>query len=378
MNLPELDNEYLVDILTTLLNTPSPTGYTDQVVHLVGEELHKFKIPFTITRRGAIRATVEGIEKNAAKAVATHLDTLGAMAQRLKDNGRLAISPVGTWPSRFAEGARVTIFKENGSFCRGTVLPLESSGHVYGNSLDKQVSSWDNLEVRIDDKVHNQKEIIAQGFNIGDFIAFDTSPELTQNGFLNARHLDDKAGVAIALASMKWLRDYKVELPVSCHFLFTIAEEVGLGASAVMFEDVAEMVVIDNATVDKTQNSKEYGVTICMKDHAGPFDYHLTRRLIQYCKENGLDFCRDIFQHYRSDSASAIVAGHDTRTALIGFGVDSSHGYERTHLSSLLAVGKLLGLYLQGNLVFNRDKEQLSSLNGFPHQQEREIIQIHT
>ena len=41
-------------------------------------------------------------------------------------------------------------------------------------------------------------------------------------------------------------------------------------------------------------------------DMTGPFDYHLTRRLIQICQEFGIRHQRDLFRFYRSDSAAAL------------------------------------------------------------------------
>jgi putative aminopeptidase FrvX len=119
-------------------------------------------------------------------------------------------------------------------------------------------------------------------------------------------------------------------------------------------------------------------VTIGMMDQTGPFDYHLNRKLIGLCERQGIEFSRDVFKHYRSDSASAIEAGHDTRTALVGFGVDGSHGYERTHFSSLSAVAELIGWYVQSEPTFLRDKDEMASLEDFPHQPAREIIRIET
>jgi hypothetical protein len=40
-----IDTEYLLDILLKLLFTPSPSGYTDRVVHLVCEELERSACP---------------------------------------------------------------------------------------------------------------------------------------------------------------------------------------------------------------------------------------------------------------------------------------------------------------------------------------------
>src|SRR5690606_6788056 len=42
--IPRIDTDYLLEILIRLLGTPSPTGYTDQIVHLVGEELSRLGI----------------------------------------------------------------------------------------------------------------------------------------------------------------------------------------------------------------------------------------------------------------------------------------------------------------------------------------------
>jgi peptidase M42 family hydrolase len=373
----DLDQSYLKKHLINMLNIPSPSGYTDQIVHYVGHELQKLEIPFHVTRRGAIKATLRGRSYSLYRAIAVHLDTLGAMVKCLKNNGRLAIAPIGTWSSRFAEGARVTIFTGKGPF-RGTILPLMASGHTYGEDIDTQKIAWDQIEIRVDEKCQSKQELIQSGFNIGDFISVDAAPELTPNNYLNARHIDDKGGVAILLTLAKWLVENSISIPVDCHLIFTILEEVGYGASAVLQNDVVEMVIIDNATVAPDQNSSEYGATIAMMDNAGPFDYHLTHKLINICEEKQISYSRDIFNYYKSDAASAIQAGNDTRTALVGFGVDGSHGYERVHMSSLLSVAKLVGYYIQSHPTFARDKDDLTTLKGFPHQPVRDLIQIKT
>jgi putative aminopeptidase FrvX len=257
----DIDQEYLRETLLTLLSIPSPSGYTDQVVHWVGQELSRLGIPFELTRRGAIRASLVGAERAPTRAVVSHLDTLGAMVKNLKPNGRLEIVPIGYWSSRFAEGGRVTIFTDKHGARRGTVLPLKASGHTFNEEIDTQPVSWDNVEVRTDDFCASEAELSSNGFNIGDYLAFDPCPEIC-NGFINSRHLDNKAGVACMLAAAHALMKAGVELPVNCYLLFTISEEVGTGASAVLHGDVAEMVAVDNATPAPGQNSRERGVTI--------------------------------------------------------------------------------------------------------------------
>jgi len=378
VNRVDIDMDYLKQMLVSLLNIPSPSGYTDQIVHFVGQELQKLGIAYNVTRRGAIRATVKGHSRNTLdRAIAAHLDTLGAMVRQLKPGGRLAIAPIGTWSSRFAEGARVTVYTESGPI-RGTVLPLKASGHAYGEAVDAQPVGWDHVEIRVDYDIRNLDHARKTNIQVGDFVAFDTLPEISTDGFFNARHLDDKAGVAILLAIAKAVIDAGIVLPIDCHLIFTIFEEVGSGASAAVYGDVAEMVVIDHAPVAPNQNATEFSAVIGMMDQTGPFDYHLNRKLLTLGKENEIAIVKDVFRFYRSDSASAIESGSDIRTALVCFGVDGSHGYERTHMSSLEAVADLVVNYIQSEPTFLRDKDELSSLNGFPHQPDREVIQIKT
>jgi len=365
MKLLPIDEQYVLSLLIHLLHTPSPTGYTDRAIHLICDELDELGIHYEITRRGAIRAELPGDQKIPDRALVAHIDTLGAMVRGLKSNGRLTIVPIGHWNARFAEGARCTVFTDQGTY-RGTILPLKASGHAFGDEVDTQPSRWDNLEVRVDDMCFQEKDLMRLGFHVGDFIAIDTNPEILGNGFINSRHLDDKAGVAIMMGVAKSLIDCKVKLPVDCYLLFTISEEVGSGASAVLHQDVAEMVTIDNGVTAPGQNSSEFGVTLAMSDMTGPFDYHLTHRLIQLCQEFNIPHQRDVFRYYRSDSAAAVEAGNDLRTSLICFGIDASHGYERIHWKSLESLIQLLCLYLQSPPLFGRDRYDIGPRQGFP------------
>ena len=223
------------------------------------------------------------------------------------------------------------------------------------------------MEIRVDADCRNQKDLIQLGLNVGDIIAVDSSPEVLENGYINSRHLDDKVGVSVLVGLAKTVADAKLELPVDCHLMFTVSEEVGAGASAVMHPDVAEMIAVDNGTSAPGQNSSEYGVTFAMSDMTGPFDYHLTRRLINLCQEFRIPYQRDVFRYYRSDIATALEAGYDVRTCLICFGIDGSHGYERIHWHAIDSLIKLLCVYVQSPLLFARDRNELGSRMGFPN-----------
>jgi peptidase M42 family hydrolase len=361
----QADKTYLENTLCELLAIPSPTGMTDDIVAAVCRHLEALDIPFELTRRGAIRADLKGNVASPDRAIVAHLDTLGALVKGYRENGRLEIVPIGSWSSRFAEGCRVSVITDENGSIRGTLLPGKASGHVFNEEVDTQPVSWSNLELRLDARVSTADDTRALGINIGDTIAVDTGLEIN-DGFVNARHLDDKAGVAAVLDAARQVRLQGGDLPMDCHLLFTISEEVGVGASHVLHGDVAELVSIDNGTIAPGQYTSEYGVTVAMQDSSGPFDRHLTRRLLSLCRDHGLEHSRDVFRYYRSDGAAAVEAGNDIRTALLCFALDSSHGYERTHLDSLRELSHLLTLYMFSEPLFHRDTNALGPRGDLP------------
>ncbi|MCS0502189.1 osmoprotectant NAGGN system M42 family peptidase [Ancylobacter mangrovi] len=366
-----IDADYLAKILKKLLSIPSPTGYTDTIVRFVAKELAGFGLNVELTRRGAIRAVRHGGTHLGARALVAHVDTLGAQVKFLKENGRLALVPIGTWSARFAEGARTTVFTEKGGY-RGTILPLKASGHTFNDEVDQLPIGWDFVEMRVDARARNAGDLAHLGIEVGDIVAIDPQAEFLDSGFIVSRHLDNKAGVAVMLAALKAIHDEKAETPVDIHWLFTIAEEVGVGASSVLTADVASLVVIDNGTTAPGQNSDEFGVTISTADQSGPFDYHLTKKLKELCQTNDIRYQKDVFRYYRSDSASAVVAGADVRTALITFGVDGSHGYERIHMHALRSLAELVTAYVLSPVEITRDFQPTANLKGFTHQPTKE------
>ncbi|MEX0759985.1 MAG: osmoprotectant NAGGN system M42 family peptidase, partial [Tistlia sp.] len=160
-----IDLDYLKRVMLRLLQHHSPTGYTDQVVHVVCEELTALGVEHELTRRGAIRASLQGSRRAPDRAVVAHLDTIGAMVTALKPNGRLSVTPIGTWSPRFAEGAEVTVLTELGSRS-GTILPLKASGHTFDSEVDSQPVTWDNVELRVDELVYDRAGLERMGIAV--------------------------------------------------------------------------------------------------------------------------------------------------------------------------------------------------------------------
>lgn len=338
-----IDRDYLLEKLLDLVRTPSPVGMTGAAVARVDGWLRDMGYVPRYTRRGVLYVEVgDGAPR---RALAAHLDTLGAMITELKPNGRLALRNTGTWAARFAEGARATVFSDDGVTHRGTILPLKASGHRFNTEVDTQPADWDNLEIRIDAVLPDRDALVAAGFHVGDMVAIDAQPEVVDD-FIVSRHLDDKAGCATLLALLQAISAGRVPVAAPFQAMFTIAEEIGIGGTHGFGPEVEELLAIDNAVTAPNQASRDDAVTIAMRDRQGPFDESLTRQLIALTRRGDIPCERDTFRHYRSDSAAAVEAGWDLRVGLVCFSLDSSHGWERTHMTSLLALGRLLAAYV--------------------------------
>ena len=346
MSLPKIDSDYLVEFLVKLLNLPSPTGFAEEAVAFVEKEFSAFpQLKLTRTRKGALVATWNGKRSDSPRALTAHVDTLGAMVKEIKPNGRLQLSRIGGLILNGVETEGCWVHTSKGERVRGSYMLNMASGHVYGAKVNETTRTEDAMEVRLDARVSNPKEVQDLGIGVGDFVSFDPRVEVT-NGFIRSRHLDDKACVAALATAIKTLTETGQSPARTVTFLISNYEEVGHGAAAGIPSDVHELVTVDMAAVGEGQESDEFHATLCVKDSGGPYHHGLSNKLRLIADENGIPFKTDIYPFYGSDGEAFWRAGGDVAVALIGPGVDASHNYERTHTDALVATTNWIMAYL--------------------------------
>jgi putative aminopeptidase FrvX len=346
MKLPSIDNEYLIHFLTGLLNTPSPTGFTDAGVAYTEQALAAFPgLECRRTRKGALVVTWPGKREDARRALTAHVDTLGAMVKEIKPSGRLKLTSIGGFAWNTVEGEGCLVYTAAGAAVRGTILLCKASAHVYGAAVNDTKRDAEAMEVRLDVRTSSAIETRTLGIEVGDFVAFDPRVEVT-NGFVRSRHLDDKACVACVVASVKALTDAGLSPAQTTLLHISNYEEVGHGAAAGIPADVIELVAVDMAAVGEGQNSDEFHSTLCVKDSGGPYHHGLSQRLRRLAEEYAIPYKVDTYPYYGSDGEAFWRAGGDVAVALIGPGIDASHSYERTHQEALAATTQWLAAYL--------------------------------
>ncbi len=341
----QINTDYMVKSLVDLLNTPSPTGDTEWAMSFIENELALMGVQCYRTQKGALIATVEGMREDKPRCISCHVDTLGAMVAQIKPNGRLKLTALNglNWPTIESEG--VTIATRQGRQIRGSIVLANGASHVNKDASTKERNAG-TLEVRIDERTNSAEETRVLGIEVGDFVYVDARPEIGDAGFVRSRFLDDKACVAASLAALKSMRDNGITPAQKTTFQFSNYEEVGHGGADGIPNDIAEYVVMDMAAIGEGLQGTEYTCSICVKDSGGPYSRQLTDKLRNIAEKAGVELKTDVYPFYSSDGTAYWRAGGQAQVALIGPGVDTSHGYERTHTDALRDTALLLAEYL--------------------------------
>ncbi|NQK45545.1 M42 family metallopeptidase [Streptococcus suis] len=340
-----------LDYIVKLTNTPSPTGYTTDIMNYIKAEVEGFGYEAVKTAKGGVLVTVLGENDQEHRMVTAHLDTLGAMVRAVKPDGRLKMDLVGGFGYPSIEGENCLIHcAKNGKTFTGTILMHQTSVHVYRDASTAERNQT-NMEIRLDEKVTSADQTRALGIEVGDFISFDPRTIVTETGFIKSRHLDDKVSAAILLHLLKVYKEEGVTLPYTTHFYFSNNEEIGYGANSSIPAQVVEYLAVDMGAMGDDQQTDEYTVSICVKDGSGPYHYELRQHLVALAERGGIPYKLDIYPYYGSDASSAMRAGADVKHALLGAGIESSHSYERTHLDSVVATERMVDAYLKSTMV---------------------------
>ena len=336
---------YLVERLKELMAIDSPSGYTKDAVNYIKNELESLGYNSKTTTKGGLICDLGGKDNTNGLMIGAHVDTLGAMVQEIKNNGRLKLTNIGGLNANNVETENCRIVTKFDGTYEGTCQLVNASLHVSDN-YNETLRTFDNIEILIDEPVFSKEDVTKLGIGVGDYVCFDPRTRVTDSGYIKSRFLDDKLSAVIILTYAKYLKDENITPERKLFVHFTVYEEVGHGASASLPEGVTESLNIDMGCVGEGIECNEHKVSICAKDSGGPYNYEVVTNLVKACKEGNVDYSVDIYPHYGSDVEATLRAGYDIKHALIGPGVYASHGYERSHKDGALNTLKLLQNYI--------------------------------
>lgn len=338
------DKEYILNLAIDLLRIDSPSGYTKNIMNYLIKILDEYEISYSFNVKGGLIFTLNGNDPNYTIGLSAHVDTLGLMVRSITTDGKLKLTPLGGPIIPTLDGEYCKVLTRTNKMYTGTILSNSPAAHVYEDA-SSSIRNIDNIHIRIDEEVSTKEDVLNLGIQNGDFICIDPKPTLTNSGYIKSRFLDDKICVALLFGLIKNLKENNTKLPCNVTFFISNYEEVGHGASCIP-SSINELISVDMGCIGKDLSGSEYSVSICAKDSSGPYDYEITSKLIKLSKENNIAHAVDIFPYYGSDVSAAYRGGNDIKGALIGPGVDASHGMERTHYKGVENTLQLLYHYI--------------------------------
>ena len=336
--------DYMLEQLKAIMAIDSPSGYTADIQKYMNEELARLGYKPENPVKGGIRAHLGG--EGEPIMLMAHVDTLGAMVDCVKSDGRLMVSRIGGLQATNTETMNVKVKTRFDGEYEGTIQIANASAHVNMELSTAKRDFMTNMEVVLDEDVRSAEDVAKLGIRAGDIVAVEPRLTITSKGYIKSRFLDDKASAAVLLALAKMIADENVQLKRSIWISFTVYEEVGHGACHGIPDGIVEMMSVDMGCVGETMTCTEKQVSICAKDAGGPYNYEVTTALLKAAIDNNIDYAIDVYHAYTSDVDCALKSGYDVKHGLIGPGVYASHGYERTHVDGMSATFDLLVAYL--------------------------------
>ncbi len=338
------DPMYTVNCFRDIVNTPSPVGYYRDMNPLIEKIAASLGCKVSYDNKSTAYITLDGEDSSKTVMVGAHLDTIGMIVRCIDSDGMIRVRQLGGVNFSSLEGETVHIHTRDGRSYSGLVTVSSHSVHVFEDARSMERNEA-NIMIILDEDVHCKEDVAALGIRHGDPISTEPRFQLTENGYIKSRFIDDKAAVAICFNAIKYLKDNGLKPACRTIFAFPYSEEIGLGGTYVP-EGVSEFVAVDIGLIGPDLDGSERKVSICAKDNSTPYHYGLTSRLIDLAMENGIDHAVDIFYRYGTDANGALKAGNNLKAATFGMAVYCSHGMERTHIDGLNATLDLLLAYL--------------------------------
>lgn len=340
----QFDAKFTQDCFQELVNVPSPVGYPLKMEQVFARYAAMLGCTVSYDNKRTPYIALEGQDNSKTVQINAHLDTLGLMVRAIDSNGWLRVRQMGGINYCTLDGETVSVFTRDGRCYTGLLLCQDHSVHVFKENA-RAVRTEANMIVLLDEPVSSREDVRELGIRNGDVIDIHPRCQITENGYIKSRYIDDKACVACVLTALKYLRENGLKPRYRTLFAFPYSEETGTGGTYVPAE-VSEIIALDVGLIGPGLEGSDRKVSICAKDTKIHYDYLLTSHLIRLAEENQIDYAVDVYNSYGTDAKAALMGGNNLRAAAFGMGTYGTHGMERTHMDGVNNTTALLLSYL--------------------------------
>jgi endoglucanase len=283
-------------LIRKLTETFSPSGYESAIREVIRSEVKPFADEIRVDQLGNLIVRKGRAGKGGKKImIAAHMDEIGLVASHIDPRGFVRVTNIGGVRPQNLMGGRVR-------FANGT------PGIIYAEPLEKPTDAPALEKVFIDvgalsDKNHPVK--------VGDVAAFER-PFMEMGDRLVAKSMDDRIGCAVAIESLKKLKN----TPHEVYFVFTVQEEVGLrgaGPSAYgIAPDLGFSIDVtgwgDTPGMKNVELALGKGPAIKIKDGGMLSDPRIVQWMIKTAERNRIPYQREILLAGTTDATAMQVS----------------------------------------------------------------------
>ncbi|NLT42448.1 MAG: M42 family metallopeptidase [Anaerolineae bacterium] len=274
------------DTLRKLCEAYGPSGNEGQVRDLIRSEIEGLADSVRVDALGNLIA-VKGSGGHRVM-LAAHMDEIGVIITHIDENGFLRFAPVGGVWTLGLSGRRV-------AFADGTIGAIGLEKLDDRDRVPAMAKFYIDIGASKKDEVH---------LKVGD-MAVMTRPFVTNGGRWIGKAMDNRAGCAVLIETMRRLKAPKHEVA----FVFTTQEEVGLrGATTSAFGlDPEIAVAVDVTGTGDTPKAAPMAVSLgegaAIKVRDGGMLAHLGVKdlLVQRAEENGIAYQLEVLEGGTTD-----------------------------------------------------------------------------
>ncbi len=337
INNPEIQ-EKARSIYQDLLNTPSPTGCTEEIIEKLKNYFSDLNCHCSLSPTGKL--FVQGThnqERQRHILFLIHVDNIGLSVKNVEKN-KINFCDLGAVSLINILGFRCTVHSEKyDEKYPGRIMAKTSSKIFDVEKVDEQKIDHKNVHVELfDDKKYEKVES-------GDIISLDSQLKFLDDNLVSSCGQDNKAGILALYMACWWLK--KNDKNTNNFTIgFNTTEEIGEPIDTDSILKKPDICVIIDAIprYEYLKNIKLEDVFIARHNKAGFYNKELRQYINKIAEIYHIKYQTGMLDRYACDgTVKSLKTGWDIPKILYGYPTDYVHQLETTSLVSILNCAKI-------------------------------------
>ena len=290
----------MLETTRKLVEAYGPSGHEDQIRSLIQADIADLADEIKVDALGNLIATVNGDGSGRKVMLAAHMDEIGIIVTYVDEKGFLRFGPVGGVFPPLLIGNRV-------KFAGGIIGTIG----VEKRDNPKSSPSFDQLFIDV-----GAQDRASCPVKVGDMASFDRA-FVAQGDRWTSKAMDDRIGCAVLIQAMRAIRERKLTLAHTAHFVFSAQEEVGTrGATTAAYALAPEIgIAVDVTSEGGTPKPRHPmavilggGPAIKVKDSGAISHPGLVQLMVQRAEEEGIPYQMEVLVFGGTDSRAMQLA----------------------------------------------------------------------